>query len=103
MQCDICSEGLTQGQGTIMPIKEMKTIARNGFSPYKLGIAALGGTLIGVFGLNPEQMDQEWRQKVLADKTAWLLCPSCYEKTRPFAGKGAEQTKPPKRWWEFWK
>jgi predicted RNA-binding Zn-ribbon protein involved in translation (DUF1610 family) len=102
MKCDICSVGLAQGEGTVVSIKEMKTVVRNGFSPHRLGIATTVGAL-SVFGIQPEQMDEHWRKQVLADKTPWLLCASCYEKTRPFAGEGAGQTKVSKKRWPFGK
>lgn len=81
--CDICNRALDPGEGKVVPISEMQTIARNGFGPHKLGLSGLGG-VHALLGLDESALDKRWRQQVLADTTPWLLCPNCYTRTRPF-------------------
>lgn len=88
MRCDLCGKELKADKGKTIPSDEMKMIARSGFGPAKCSIpfgrgsfAALGSA----FDATPEQIDEGWQQRVLADTTPWILCPDCYAKTRPFA------------------
>lgn len=80
---DICNKDIGLLEGTVVSISEMKTIARNCFGPHKLGLVPPGLSLS--LGISIEDADNNWRQRVLADTTPWLLCETCYSKTRPYA------------------
>ncbi len=94
--CDLCHTELRAGEGTIIPLREMKRIAQSGFGPAKAGIS-LGGGILTVahfgyaFGLTKRETDQAWRKGVLADKTPWVLCPNCCGKIRSFMKGGMRQ------------
>ncbi|HUV02647.1 MAG TPA: hypothetical protein VMW67_04280 [Desulfobacteria bacterium] len=79
--CDICNKNLGPREGTIVSISEMKIIAKNGFRPHQLGLIRMAAFL----GIPKEAADNDWCQRVLADTTHWVLCETCYSKTRPYA------------------
>jgi hypothetical protein len=92
LKCDICSAALYESQGTVVPLVEMQTIARNGFTPFRSGLAPTNITgAAQSLGVQLDQMDKDWQQKVLKDKMPWLLCTGCHNKTRPFVGKQRSQ------------
>lgn len=91
--CDICAAQVSKAQSVIVPPQEMQTIANNGFGPFQLGVASENiRAKAKSAGLSFAKMDADWKQKALTDTSPWLLCRTCYEKTRPYAkGKSSPQ------------
>jgi hypothetical protein len=88
-RCDFCGTSVLVQDATIAPSAEVQQAVRNGFNVYKSpGIKRpLFSRIVTRFiawRVGPENLWEEWRQRVLADTTDWLLCPNC---TRAFRAR----------------
>ena len=92
MKCDVCSKKLDPRQSHLVLADEMATIARNGFDPYTLGIAAYSG-ITRFLSIN-KQMDNGWQTRVFTDTTPWSLCENCFQRTRQFLEKADDHLLP---------
>ena len=73
--CDSCGAGLSlEGRHTISPA-EMRIIAGNGY-----------GRHLKLWGdIAPSERESKFYQLAITKDTDWIVCPSCYQKTREYA------------------
>ncbi|HOD82964.1 MAG: hypothetical protein BWX88_01900 [Planctomycetes bacterium ADurb.Bin126] len=83
--CDICD---TPGQGTIVKAGDMSRAVRNGFNPFKAGLAPdIMEEMVG------ESSYDSWRESAINGPTSttdWNVCADCIEVLKPYLGKAAK-------------
>lgn len=88
--CDVCSTPIGP-EAKRYSASQIKTAVRAGFRPpetaFELGAA---------FGMSQAQTEASWVQRVMADTTDWLLCPSCASKAGRHLGQSQARRQPPR-------
>jgi hypothetical protein len=87
--CDLCSVPLG-ADATRYSSAQIKKAVRTGLRPDSTVFE-----LSAAFGMSKGAAEQAWLQRVMTDKTDWLLCPACSAKCASFVSN--------KKWWQFWK
>jgi acyl carrier protein len=84
--CDSCGE-LTNC--TLISREEFQNAVRDGFNPFKTGQGDITGQagIHAAWGVNVESTISQWKNSVMADKTAWGLCSDCLKVFRDETGR----------------
>ncbi|MEV6284161.1 hypothetical protein [Kribbella sp. NPDC051770] len=88
--CDFCND---ECDGIRYPADTVKAAAVSGFRPR--GAIATGDAVARNLGLSDFNMSDQWLAQVMADSSAWALCPSCAEALEAHLANAPAQPLPP--------
>ena len=97
--CDMCSRALAKSGIRFFPSEVMHGAIRAGLNPWTTpGIdMSISRNLAANFGVSPDAQYLHWRQRAMAETTAWGLCAKCAEVVTRAPRPGSSLQKAPLR------
>lgn len=103
--CDLCNSEVLSSQSTMLSLREIHKLVRNGFAPCIGGIGFQNGrdmtALASALGFTSADADIAWKTFVLADHSPWVLCSKCNGATARFQSGPVPDTRRPIMDWSM--